>query len=236
VQCEEFKKEYTQMLMKEGLVAGSKPSILEMDRKFFAYKRELNQLFAKQTAQFGGAEEEKKEERKATIDDQMEAELEGASRRQRKLYKARYSKMAAEQSRAMAQKKFMFVQPEQNWPRPPANFLSMQVTGQKENGSRIFSFKKSPGYESLQKEFQQVQATMDIGLLFRFLQKNFYHHESLLNFADFLRLQGKFTEAFEFLERCLFAFEYAFIFEFQPFPSAKSLELLSTQNHSFFLP
>lgn len=55
---------------------------------------------------------------------------------------------------------------------------------------------------------------MDIGALLGFLQKNFYHHESLLSFADFLRLQGKFSDAFGFVERCLFAFEYAFTYDF----------------------
>ena len=39
-----------------------------------------------------------------------------------------------------------------------------------------------------------------------------------MNFADFLRLQGKFPDAFEFIERCIFAFEYAFSSEFHPIP------------------
>ena len=55
---------------------------------------------------------------------------------------------------------------------------------------------------------------MDISYLVDFLRKNFYHHESLLYFADFLRLQGKFTDAFHCLERCLFAFENAWTFDY----------------------
>ena len=47
-----------------------------------------------------------------------------------------------------------------------------------------------------------------------FLRRNFYHHESLVYFADFLRIQGKFTDSFHFLERCLFAFESAWTFDF----------------------
>lgn len=62
---------------------------------------------------------------------------------------------------------------------------------------------------------------MDISYLMEFLRKNFYHHESLLYFADFLRLQGKFSEAFHFLQRCLFAFENAWSFDYQPVPSEK---------------
>ena len=77
------------------------------------------------------------------------------------------------------------------------------------------TFMKSQEYEVLNIEFKQVQATMDIQNLMRFLQKNFYHHESILYFADFLRLQGKFSDAFELIERCVFAFEYAFSGDFQ---------------------
>ena len=59
-----------------------------------------------------------------------------------------------------------------------------------------------------------VQGTMDIHQLIQFLQRNFYHHESLVYFADFLRLQGRFAEASDFLERCLYAFESSFSFDF----------------------
>ena len=69
-----------------------------------------------------------------------------------------------------------------------------------------------------------MQATNDINTLIQFLQRNFYHHESLVYFADFLRLQGRFSEACEFLERCMYAFESSFSFEFQ-FVSGKSIEL-----------
>lgn len=37
-------------------------------------------------------------------------------------------------------------------------------------------------------------------------------------FADFLRLQGRFSEAATFLERCLYAFESYFSFDFQMVP------------------
>lgn len=90
----------------------------------------------------------------------------------------------------------------------------MEVVSTKENGQKLLSLKKSHEYEILQQEFMQVQASMDIEPMMKFLQRNFYHHESLLNFADFLRLQGKFTEAFDFLERAIFAFEYAFSSDF----------------------
>ena len=116
--------------------------------------------------------------------------------------------------RQFTSKKYLFVQPSDNWPRPPAQLLTMEVAYIKPDGAKVMTFRKSPEYQSLQKEFKTVQASMDIGALLGFLQKNFYHHESLLSFADFLRLQGKFSDAFGFVERCLFAFEYAFTYDF----------------------
>lgn len=63
------------------------------------------------------------------------------------------------------------------------------------SGEKILTFEKSAEYQTLQLEFAKVQATMDIQNLMHFIQKNFYHHEGLVYFADFLRLQGKFSDA-----------------------------------------
>ena len=71
----------------------------------------------------------------------------------------------------------------------------MQVKKVLPSGEKILTFEKSPEYEALQLEFNQVQSTMSIENLMRFLQKNFYHHEAIVYFADFLRLQGKFPDA-----------------------------------------
>jgi hypothetical protein len=67
-----------------------------------------------------------------------------------------------------------------------------QIRVDKKTGHKVFSYIKTPEYLSLQKEFMAVQQTNDINVLMEFLRKNFYHHESLLYFADFLRIQGKF--------------------------------------------
>jgi hypothetical protein len=52
------------------------------------------------------------------------------------------------------------VQPNSQWPRPPAKFLTMDVIENK-GGQKSLSFRKSVEYEMLQREFQQVQATME---------------------------------------------------------------------------
>ena len=82
----------------------------------------------------------------------------------------------------------------------------------------------------------QVQATMDIQNMYHFLQRNFYHHESLLSFADFLRLQGKFADAFEFLERCLFAFEHAFCYDFMPVQPGNAPDKAEEESGEYFVP
>ena len=79
--------------------------------------------------------------------------MEGASKKQKRRFKAMQSRVQ-EQQKQMHSKRYLFVHPDQSWPRPPANFLSMEVSGSKKNGQKILSFKKSPEYEFLQHEFK----------------------------------------------------------------------------------
>ena len=66
-------------------------SIVQMDRKMFSYKREMKQLFANSANQFGaggGRDTEDREERKrGGLTAQIEAQMEGASRKQKKYLK-----------------------------------------------------------------------------------------------------------------------------------------------------
>lgn len=75
---------------------------------------------------------------------------------------------------------------------------------------------------------------MSIDSLITFLQRNFYHHEGLLSFSEFLRLQGHFIDSFSFVERCLFAFENYFCSEFQCIMPSNAQEFLSEGEH--FVP
>ena len=58
-----------------------KDSPLGMERKFFNYKKELKQLFAKSMAQYGGSLEEEKEEGKGREAEDM---YEGASKKMKR--------------------------------------------------------------------------------------------------------------------------------------------------------
>ena len=150
--------------------------------------------------------------------------LEGYNKKQKRMILLQ-EKLKQRNRVVVVSKKQVLCSPDPKWPRIDPSFLTMkQVSSDPKTGCKIFSFVKSPEYQSLQKEFARVQATCDIQALADFLRANFYHHESLIFIADYLRLQGKFSDAAGFLERCLFAFEQAFSFDFQFVPASTSQE------------
>ena len=185
-----------------------------MDRKNFNYKKELKQLFTKSAQAYGalGLDEEEKEERKNRGAGEMAEQYEGASKKMKRRIKM--IERMQDKLKVGSGRKYLMVQPDPNWPKVDKILTMEQVRVDKKTGQKLFSYVKTPEYVSLQKEFERVQATNDISNLMNFLQKNFYHHESLLYFADFLRIQGKFSDSAHFLERCLFAFESAWTFDY----------------------
>jgi hypothetical protein len=189
-------------------------SVMRMDRKNFNYKKELKQLFTKSAQAYGalGLDEEEKEERKNRGAGEMAEQYEGASKKMKRRIKM--IERMQDKLKVGSGRKYLMVQPDPNWPKVEKILTMELVRVDKKTGQKVFSYVKTPEYVSLQKEFERVQATNDISNLMNFLQKNFYHHESLLYFADFLRIQGKFSDSAHFLERCLFAFESAWTFDY----------------------
>ena len=96
-------------------LVSSEPSILAMERKNFSYKRELRALFAQQAAQYGalGLDDGDREERDNNgLDEAFEAQMEGASKKQRKQAKMMQQKMkqAMDKNNAiLGSKKYIFV-------------------------------------------------------------------------------------------------------------------------------
>lgn len=66
------------------------------------------------------------------------------------------AKQIKDKQKTMTFRKYLFVQPNVNCPRPPAKFLTMEVLRTNPNGTKVLTFKKSSEYEMLQKEFKQV--------------------------------------------------------------------------------
>lgn len=54
-----------------------------MEKKFFSYKREMRQLFAESAQQYGaiGMDNNDREENNNAIQDQLEAQMQGASKK-----------------------------------------------------------------------------------------------------------------------------------------------------------
>ena len=70
-----------------GYVVSSTPSIIKMDRKYFSFRREMKQLFQDSASEFGalGLDADEREERKqGNVDAQLEAQMEGASKKQKR--------------------------------------------------------------------------------------------------------------------------------------------------------
>jgi hypothetical protein len=71
--------------------------------------------------------------------------------------------MRAKNKVVVVNKRQVLCAPDPKWPRVDAGFLNMkEISSDPKAGFRVFTFVKSPEYQSLQKEFNRVQATCDI--------------------------------------------------------------------------
>ena len=107
----------------------------------------------------------------------------------------------------------ILVQPSKDWPKQPRQVFMRTVTNR--DGFKVFTFEEEKEYKMIQSEFRSIQASMDIQQLMHFLERNPYHHETLLSMADFFRMQGQFPESAKLIRRCIFAFEKSFSHEFK---------------------
>ncbi|KAL4512346.1 hypothetical protein ABPG72_005348 [Tetrahymena utriculariae] len=115
----------------------------------------------------------------------------------------------------------------------PEKFIC-EFVGENKLGQRLYSFKPTPKYESLQQVFLSVQNQMDPQAVFDFVTQNPYHADGLYNLFEFYRLQGKFKEANAMLEQILYIYEDCFGFEFsQIFDDKKNRFCLSVENNKY---
>lgn len=136
------------------------------------------------------------EEDKTAQDDQFA----GLNKKQQKIMKNLKNR---------AVKKMLFVQPEKEWAIYSAKNVYME-SFRDENDNKVFNFVERDLYKEIQNEFRSVQQSYDIHMMLQFMQRNFFHHETLVHVSDFLRIQGKFPDAVKLIQRCMFAFEILF--------------------------
>ena len=125
-----------------------------------------------------------------------------------------YEKMnKGKEERKVGGVKSLLVAPEKDWP-PCGKELSMScIEGR--DGFKLFKFRMSEGYRQKQLEFRSIQQSMDIQQLLYFLQKNPFHHETLLYLSDFFKMQGHFPESTKLIKRAIYSFERALSVEFK---------------------
>ena len=132
-------------------------------------------------------------------------QMEGLNRKQKKMMKGL--------KRRAVTKKMLFVQPDQDWAMYNSKTAYME-SERDENGHKVFKFVERDLYKDTQKEFKAIQQTFDIQMMLQFLSRNFFHHETLIHIADFLRMQGKFPDSVKLIQRCMYAFEILFSKDF----------------------
>lgn len=67
-------------------------------------------------------------------------------------------------------------------------------------------FEASKKYDSLQKEYEIIKNSNDVGALFEFSQMNPEHVDSLYAVGQFLRLQGNYRDADNLIQRVLYIY------------------------------
>ncbi|CAI2387688.1 unnamed protein product [Moneuplotes crassus] len=189
-------QENQQELEKRPELDQTQVSVLSMRAKFFDPDREMRQrLQSKGAGKLADLEEEK-----GTPD-----EFEGLNTKQKKMMKRM-------QQRA-TNKKTLFVKPEKDWAMYNSITAYME-SDRDENDNKVFKFIERDLYKEIQREFKSIQQTFDIQMMLRFLSKNFFHHETLIHVADFMRMQGKFPDSVKLIQRCMYAFEILFSKDF----------------------
>lgn len=61
-----------------------------------------------------------------------------------------------EKNRVSTAKKYLLVQPNTSWPKVDKSLTMEHLRTDKMTGQKVFTFVKSPEYQSLQKEFEAV--------------------------------------------------------------------------------
>jgi hypothetical protein len=120
--------------------------------------------------------------------------------------------------------KFLFVNPCDEWARPPSlsldgySIVSSHPPSLLGNGksSLWFELKYSPDYTKLNNELLIIQNSGDANKLLIFLSQFPYHLEGLLQISMLFARLGDIGRAFDILKRALYCLEYRFPDMFQP--------------------
>ncbi|KAI9297308.1 DUF654-domain-containing protein [Neoconidiobolus thromboides FSU 785] len=128
----------------------------------------------------------------------------------------------------------LLASPRDFWPMPQNLGLSMGQ-GEKVENITYFNFQHGPRYRDAQKAFYQGVASLDPNAIAGLSGMFPYHVDTLLQLSDIAKNSGNMTEAFELIERALFACERGFSPSFSLTSGLCRLNYDQLENRSFYL-
>jgi len=130
-------------------------------------------------------------------------------------------------------RKTILVRPKSHWPAMVGG-LGMECIST-EKGVLFFRMTQNARYQQIQQQFYACIESHDPSTLEALLQEHPYHVDSLLQLSETWKQMGELEMSIDFLERILYAFEYAFHHSFNLFQGHCRLEYAIEENRSFLV-
>lgn len=135
--------------------------------------------------------------------------------------------------------------PREEWPRPPTfvggglrmahvdapHDREKEAEGEEEAAQDWFAFEFSPALQAMQEDYLRVQQTCDPNALAIFVAHLPHHVEGLLTLALVFAAHGQMDRAHDFIRRCLFVYEAAYIESFRSCFVGESLSAKAMAAH-----
>ena len=107
---------------------------------------------------------------------------------------------------AIARRRNLFIQGKEEWPALPSGGLTMEIVERRPNGVVEYRFVHSTTYQDVQRQFEICVASMNPQRL-QILGHHYpYHIATLLQLAEIAKLEHRYSDAVDHLERALFSF------------------------------
>lgn len=106
---------------------------------------------------------------------------------------------------AIARRRDLFIQGKEEWPALPFGGLAMEIVERRPNGVVEYRFVHSTAYQDVQRQFEICVASMDLQRMQVLGQHNPYHIATLLQLSEIAKIQHRYPDAVDHLERALFS-------------------------------
>lgn len=185
------------------------PSV-QISTKIGSKKNKKNQdgIYLEKFIEVAQGEEEKKNEKIQESCLKRDAKFFDSENELKKLFQEK--KKTKAQGRT-SQKTFVLTPTLIKQPNMKVNYLPVM-----EKRQELYYFEMSKGYLNLHSDYLFCVESNNPGMLHEFLLKHPLHIEALYQLTLFYKLQSKYEQVYQFLERILFAFQLSFHHQFSP--------------------